>query len=265
MRTPRHIDFNPPGWGEFDAPPVEWPSYAEQVLEWQPLAYWRLGDAAGSVAYEEVAGLDGSYVDGVTPVSPGAIFRDPDPAAVFDGEQSAVSVPSTTLLNNSTACSFVFWLNYQAASVESDGAVISREAGPDQGWGVWVDREGFLSGRPRTLTLSVGFGTAFQIEGNADLVTPGVWDFYAATFAGLGAMCLYKNGRLDRSQPAAEFQMPASTEPVWIGAQRHTTRFLPAMLDELAVFDRALSAEQIALLYELGRGSPVPPVIGGAS
>jgi len=265
---PRHVDFNPSGWREFVRPPAVWNAYAQQVQQWSPLSYWRLGETTGPTAVDQAGSLDAAYVGPVQHNQPGAIFRDTDGAARLNGTNASISVPDTGLLNNKNQCTILFWMKYHAPSVSKDGAIISRWPDPSNGgWIVWVDATGFLSGRKRTITFSshTTAGLDGRVEGSTDLVTPGVWDFYALTFTGGDAVRLYKNGQLDRAEAASFPSLPSLSAPAWIGRSGGSIPHLPAELDEFALFDIALSADQIAALHDLGRGHLRLPATGGPS
>jgi hypothetical protein len=64
-------------------------SYADVVLLIGPLAYWRLNETTGSVAYDYMSGHDGTYSN-VTLGVQGVVTGDTNRAAEFNGTNSAV-------------------------------------------------------------------------------------------------------------------------------------------------------------------------------
>jgi hypothetical protein len=83
-------------------PPVDYSfqwqhcGYAGQVRADAPLAWWRLGEASGSIAANESAGGGGGaagYQGGIVLGQPGAPGTAPDAAASFDGSSGYVSAP----------------------------------------------------------------------------------------------------------------------------------------------------------------------------
>ena len=67
------------------------PSYRTEVLADNPSGYWRLGEASGTVAFDETANhLNGAYKNGVGLGMPGAVATDTNTAAFFDGGNDRV-------------------------------------------------------------------------------------------------------------------------------------------------------------------------------
>ncbi|HEX8789576.1 MAG TPA: hypothetical protein VF765_01395, partial [Polyangiaceae bacterium] len=76
-------DASPPGDSGTDAAGdvVSGPPYVLAVLEDQPVAYWRFGEASGTRAADSSGnGNDATYVGAVSLGAPGAIAGDPDTA-----------------------------------------------------------------------------------------------------------------------------------------------------------------------------------------
>jgi hypothetical protein len=80
------------------------------------------------------------------------------------------------------------------------------------------------------------------LYGSSDLVTDGNWHHVAATYDG-ATINLYVDGRLESSFPRSGI-IPTGTSPVAIGA-RPGVNFFGGLLDEVAVYNRALSPEEI--------------------
>ena len=80
-------DASPDGGGCADASR----SYRDAVMCDRPAAYWRFGEAAGSVAADEMGQHAGAYLGGVALGVPGAIAGDGNTAAHFDGATGYVS------------------------------------------------------------------------------------------------------------------------------------------------------------------------------
>lgn len=265
MTPIRHIDFEPADWGEFANPPVAWSGYADRVLALNPIAYWRFGETGGGVAVDLVGNASGTYVGSVALGQPGVLKHDDDGSAGFNGSDSLVDLGSAPLLDGKSAGTVMFWMKYTGPSVTADGAVLARWPDPSlSGWMLWVDDLAYYSKRRRTMSFAMDIlEEPLRLEGSTDLIIPGSWDFYAVTFESGVAMRLYKNAALDAQRPLASVSMPVTTAASHIGFTDGTVGHLPAGLDELAVFDTAMTAEQIAAFYDLGRGVLNLPAAGG--
>ena len=80
------------------------------------------------------------------------------------------------------------------------------------------------------------------------------WTHYAGTYDG-SEIRAYMNGELTEVTPA-EGRIAASDEPLYIGALLPFDRVLDGELDDVRVYGRPLSAEDVASLYEDPEGEP---------
>ena len=63
---------------------------------------------------------------------------------------------------------------------------------------------------------------------------------------------LYINGVLDAWNPVSVPGIPTNTYPVLMGTNWAKNQFLSGVLDEVAIYGRALPADEIQARYELG-------------
>jgi len=125
------------------------------------------------------------------------------------------------------------------------------------------DNQGFILGYQRHGRLSFQVGTGdewLSVWTNGDNLQKYRWNHVAATFdAEMGEMCLYLNGELvaSRSVPAGAEIAHAKNRTLLIGrngeGERLTAGFLNTVsgyLDEVKLYDCALSGEEIAAAYE---------------
>ena len=91
-------------------------------------------------------------------------------------------------------------------------------------------------------------GNAFRLDSTSDYPTDGTrWVHVAVTFDG-AQIALFVDCALDVTQSAPDLSISANPRPLSIGAQEDGTRAFQGSLDELILFDRALSASEIAAL-----------------
>jgi hypothetical protein len=78
--------------------------YLSVVLADGPLAYWRLGEASGPVAYDASGNaMHGTYIGGVTLAQAGALEGDADTAVCLDGVSGCMNMgwhPELSYLSN---------------------------------------------------------------------------------------------------------------------------------------------------------------------
>jgi len=95
-------------------------------------------------------------------------------------------------------------------------------------------------------------------------VNDGQWHHVTATYDGTNIF-LYVDGTLDVSAPATGSIVPNS-EPVCIGVNAQGTGGLPmyffnGLLDEVSLYNRALTASEIQAIYAAGSGGKCPPSV----
>lgn len=195
-----------------------------------------------------------------------------------DRRSGFIEVPSSPGLNPTNGVTVEAW--HKAEESFADPAMLVRKAwvdGPNaftHQYSLVVQGNPAYSKSPRPvnsygLILATTFGSERTVYTPANIHTPGNWYHVVGTFDKQVAK-IYVNGQLQGSATYI-MEMPVSSHPLTIGgssAQGSTmTNSAPGALDEVSIYDRALTADEIAALYNAGSngkclaGSPVPPVI----
>jgi Concanavalin A-like lectin/glucanases superfamily/Fibronectin type III domain len=112
--------------------------YSAAVLGDNPAAYWRLGEATGTVAADATGqGATGTYFGTRTQNQAGGIFGDPDHAVTFDGSTGYVIAPSTAALRGATVS---IELSLKKVSESANGTYVSKNFSPGGGAGTgWFE------------------------------------------------------------------------------------------------------------------------------
>src|SRR6185436_20053930 len=108
--------------------------------------YWRLGEASGTVAADQVGAHGGTYAFNPSLGQPGALFNDPATSVGFNGTTHYVQAPSDASLNP-TRFSVEVWARPTAAIGAYHGVMASRSypqgwalfEGDDGSWEFWVN------------------------------------------------------------------------------------------------------------------------------
>jgi len=120
----------------------------------------------------------------------------------------------------------------------------------------------------------VGDGTQLYYANSDTVPTVGEWYFVVGTFDG-ATISIYVNGQL-KSQTSARWVQATSGADFWIGGESCCSGSrVNGLLDEVAIYKRALTAEEIAFKYASGIVDPnapaapvlatVPGVVGSSS
>ncbi len=224
--------------------------YADEVKDSNPIAYWRLSDAVGSSQAKDEIGAPppegdhpGTYQDSWTlGVKPGLNDSDPDATpARFDGTGS-VEVPHAPEFEMQE---FTVEALVQPDSVAAPGVIVSNMATPaTAGWALRIAPP-VKPGNDGYFVPSVSDGTdSGSVEAGFNL---GTVFHVAMTFDGM-VLILYVDGAVHAAVSSMPYA-PNTQEPLRIGLG------LQGAIQEVAVYDYALTAEQITAHY-LANTSP---------
>jgi hypothetical protein len=210
------------------------------------VAYFRLGDPAGStVACQSAGPSSGSYLGGASPGQAGALAGDPDTAAAFDGSSGYVSVPANTSLNVGDHFTIEAWV--KRASFGGFPVIASKQNG------AWV-----LEFNPSN-QLVLRRSTVADVATSSTSVTDTAWHYVVATKDGATSR-LYIDG-VDVTGTVSNQTMVDNTQPLVIG-QSTGSSFFSGTIDEIALYNTALSASQVSAHYQAGASPPPPPPPG---
>ncbi len=251
--------------------------FAAALAGAQPLAYWRLGDLTGSSASDDIGDLDGSLHGGVTLGVPGALRNDSNKAARFDGAGGVIEVPHCPALNVAGSFTVSAWARLTDPT-NTYRAVISSRSLPQESGYIIYGGPADAFGEPRWQFWTGGGAFPWnQLGRNRDglMVGPrvnvGVWTHVAGVFidrsgpipdATLGRnrfqgdKILFVNGRPAMSAENVSYA-PAIAFPLRLGAGANEKGmgdfWWAGDIDEVAIVGRALTTEEIARLYAIGR------------
>lgn len=199
------------------------------------IAHWKLDETSGTTANDSAGSSHGTLVNGPVWTS-GQIGG----ALDFDGTDDYVTVPSYSALNNLDSLSVCGWFY-----IESGAGVwrqlVSKYNGTN-GWNLYVS-----SG-----DSSYGFQ-----HRSGDYAQPGgktfdEWQHFCGT-AGDGFVRVYRNGVLGGSVPITGPLFDDSAVPVSIGANSGGWELSRGPADDVRIYNRVLSAEEIMNLYLNGQ------------
>lgn len=227
-------------------------SYEERIVANKPVAYWRLNEAdlGTESAMDYAGGYDLVNTNVVTspgpqpPAYPG--FSENNTAAAYDG-MSSTSDAAGPIMNNMTAFTMCGWFNPvgmpQVARTSLFGQNDLAEFGfHDNGQlGIWVaDGSG---------------GTYIGYDQTANIL-PGNWYFVAAIADG-STVSLFLNGNFVASAQGSVSNAYNSTSPFRIGYGTidATGNYFYGYIDEVALYDRALTGSELNAIYARAAGT----------
>jgi len=229
--------------------------FADLVQTYRPKAYWRLGESSGALAQDTTGAHNGGYANGVTLDQGGALIGADNTAAHFDGVNDYVDSGTWDL--DKEALTLMAWINADDFDTRTDPRIISKAKNEGEDY-YWTLRTTEQDGDIRLVfELHTDDGRKRLIAGSGN-VQPGQWVFVVATYGGVD-MILYQDA-VEVGRCAHRKKVKRKPDaPVWIGSspRNSTKRPWKGVLDEAAVFDKALTGDQVAELYQARRPHPV--------
>ncbi|MCU1527461.1 MAG: hypothetical protein JWP75_1224 [Frondihabitans sp.] len=224
-------------------------AYGSQVFTDSPSLYYRLDDAVGSTTAHDSGpnSSDGVYSGGVTQGVAGALAKNSDTAATFDG--SSGQVTSSQSFNDPEVYTVEAWFKTTTTS----GGKIIGFGNSQTGLSSSYDRHIYMQNNGQLV-----FGT---YTGQTNTITTpgsyndGAWHYVTATQSAAG-LALYVDGNLIGTNPTTKAQAytgywKIGGDPTW----GSSSPYFAGTIDEAAVYDHALSASTIAEHYALGTGA----------
>jgi acid phosphatase type 7 len=220
-------------------------SYSSTVLNDGPIAYWRLGETGGTTAADASGnGHAGTYSGGVSLGSTGAIAADSNSAATFNGSTGQVSIPDTSGLRLNGAFSIELWAKTTSFVNSWPGLLVKGSASTANGYLIWYGSDGTLHFKRN----------GYDFTTPAGAITSS-YKHLVVTYDGTTARW-YINGALVRT---ATVSYPSSTDTSALMLGRGD-QYGAEGLDEVALYDKTLSAVQVSAHYSQGvsTASPTP-------
>nr|WP_267887314.1 LamG-like jellyroll fold domain-containing protein [Streptomyces sp. WM6372] len=235
--------------------------YRSMVQDAGPSSYWRLNEAEGESAGSEAVsrtGMDSGHYRDVTLASSGALTGTGNRGASFNGTNSYVELPQSTLAS-STVLSVELWFK-----TDKPGGVLlgfqDYPLGPTSPAHynpvLAVDAAGKLRG-----AFEVSNGYVTPIASMAP-VTDNAWHHAVLTSTGTN-QTLYLDGQAlgSRTGPVTHsvktftYLGTGYTSDGWDGGGANATRYFKGSMDEVAVYPRALDAGSVRAHYEARTGT----------
>ncbi len=230
--------------------------YNDKVTALGPIHVWRLGETSGDKAKDGTllgGKKDGTYKNNPQLAQTGAIYGDTNKAVHFDGMNDYVDLGKWDLSGNKMT--ILCWFKADDFNIE-DLRFISKADG------IQADNHYWMLGTARygadpvlRMRLRTGSLTS-TVNASTGKLQPGVWTMATATYDGLW-MRLYKNSQLVGTGLKLGNITQNDDVPAWIGGNPDgaSSRPFHGTIDEVAIFNRTLTASQIDSLNQARQAS----------
>lgn len=212
--------------------------YEQEVLADKPSAFYTLDETSGASGTSIVGGPEARLVGGITFGAPGAVQG--SRAVVLDGDSGRIELGDAFAFGGSTSFSIELWVNPSLV----DGHVrylVSRASIPEaEGYALYFGGDFLLFSRTSS-------GAEMGYAGQSAPPPANVWTHIVATFDGQSD-ALFVDGVMKASAGAGPIDARPGSLALGDSAIGQTFK-LKGALDEIAIYDHALSAARVAAHY----------------
>ncbi len=225
-------------------------AYAHAVMASKPIAWWPLGELNGSVA-ADASGNDhaGSFEDGVVFGLEGPLFKKTEGeaarAAQFAGGRMKTSVPK---LDEKWSAELWFWNGLSGSARAVAGYLFSR--GADGAVGAPGEHLG-IGGTAvaQNKLLFFNGNTLNQVLAGSTEILPRTWN-HVVCVRDRKNVTVYLNGNTTPEiEGEAEIGTPNGIDQLFVGGRSDNLFNLEGRICQAAVYDRALTANEVAAHY----------------
>jgi hypothetical protein len=190
-------------------------------------------------------GHDGNYIGAVTVGVAGAIAG--DTAASFNPAGAYVDLQDHFGFEGTAHFSVEAWVNPAATDSIQHIFTKQQRANPKEGWALLVNGDG-------TVQIERYVADQSTVAASTRVLTPGVYSHVVGVYDGQ-VLRIYVDGQLFNgtdldSRIVSAYPVPAIIASANLGNENN----FGGALDEVAVYDQALSAERVAAHYQAGMG-----------
>lgn len=205
------------------------------------VAYWPLDGAVTdwkSGTTEDIIGGNTGQLIGIS-TSSSPVAGKIGQALSFNGTAGDVTIPNVTGLNNGGPATISGWIK---ASAQPNGAILDELYAGFNSIEIDARTDGSLNYFQNDNTFSQCFTSSGFLDGK--------WHFVTATQTA-NLRQIYFDGVLLCSDPVA-LDGISGPPTLYIGSENGASRFYNGTLDDLRIYNRVLSAQEIAQLYKQG-------------
>jgi RHS repeat-associated protein len=225
--------------------------YSTTVLTDTPSAYWRLGEPSGQRAIDSSGNdLPGARELGVTDGQPSLLAGSTDTSSGFNGVSSVIDAPSNVLTMPSTTSAFSIeaWIKTSASS--GTEMIYSARSSTDSTASIKLYLSG---GKLYGYVQSNSEAYSYSVSGSTS-VADGQPHYVVFTRAADDTMDIYLDGTKVATAPdggPGAFAVTGLDEQR-IGADARDGNYFSGTIDEVAVYQSALSADRVFAHYTAG-------------
>lgn len=219
------------------------------------VGYWNFDEQTGTTAIDSSGmtndgTLNGNVAYSTAVLPPTTCFNNLS-SLQFDGTGgSYVEVPNASSMNPTSQITIAFWMNATTlSSADYTHLLFKNQNGVLTSYGIWVDPTGHIY-------METNDGSVRGLSGTSVLGTS-TWHYIVATYDGT-TQKLFVDGVMEAAAVLPGLTLGYQNYPLKIGNGDFNLPF-NGYLDDLRIYDRGLTDQEIADLAAGGCGPDVPP------
>lgn len=186
---------------------------------------------------------------------------------LLDGVNDWVGIPDAPGLDLTNEISIELWFKSSAWSANASHALVDKRTGSDCNYGIIVSQQWGLQLYYNDPAIFGGDhpGNPFEISAHFPVPPPGVFHHFAGTYKQVNAQQIelksYLNGVLiEQRLFSGNLAAAVNDIPLAIGAaQGGAGEFFQGVIDEVSLYNRVLSSQEIAGIYSAAAAGKCPP------
>lgn len=217
--------------------------YYDTVNDLSPIAYWRLGENTGTTASDEIGNSDGTYSGGTTLEQNSLLLGDNNKSVLFDGVNGKISGSDSVFPSGGSPRSITFLIKFLSINANK----------PILGYGTDSSGNRFDVSITSTGGLGVKINGAYIFyDTNLQVNTNYHVSITSPNNSTLNDVKIYIDKVLNNTvesslNPTNSINTIKSSYS--IGTNIVSSDYIHAILDEVAIFDKELTQEEVVKLY----------------
>ena len=224
---------------------ISWLVLAQAAPPQGPSTYWKLDEAAGTVANDSSSGgaNDGTHAGGTPSVDRPALTFTNAQSRSYDGVDDGTSVAQSGIAAGNTAHTIAMWIKVTAPPANR----------------AWIAQLGNEGAGSHHWLLKADGTTQIGVWGGAQQFPPlpadGAWRHVASTYNGTN-LSVYVNGAEVGTATAATFAFAGV--PFTVATVHNGENYFNGLVDDVRLYSRALTLAEVQYLAA-GNGPPAAP------
>ena len=205
------------------------------------VAYWNMDESSGQIAYDNKNTNNGILINSPTWKSGSDCVS--SSCLEFNGSSNYVNIPSSSNLEIADTITVECWVYYKSGN----GRIVQKD---DRGSSVYT-RLWELGGYGGNFRMELWHSNGASTVQTANPLTVNGWMHLAMTFNGTDIK-MYQDGVLTKTYNFPGDIRSDSGTPITIGGQWGSTEWFNGSIDEVRIYNTALTVEQISEHYKAG-------------